>query len=115
MRFLAKNPSPAVPWGRNLGIGVILELSFPSSECRCKGVYEPGTADSEENPSKIAVRARFLAQLARATRGVHEPGDSILEAVRSSRGCNEGDDGVVRGWEAQSREARAALVPLPGL
>lgn len=60
-RFLAKNPAPAVPWGRNLGIGVILELSFPSSECRCKGVYEPGTADPEENPSKIAVRARFLA------------------------------------------------------
>ena len=60
-RFLAKNLAPAVPWGRNLGIGVILELSFPSSECRCKGVYEPGTADPEENPSKIAVRARFLA------------------------------------------------------
>ena len=60
-RFLAKNPAPAVPWGRNLGIGVILELSFPSSECRCKGVYEPGTADPEENPSTIAVRARLLA------------------------------------------------------
>lgn len=59
--FWPKNPAPAVPWGRNLGIGVILELSFPSSECRCKGVYEPGTADPEENPSKIAVRARFLA------------------------------------------------------
>lgn len=113
-RFLAKNPAPAVPWGRNLGIGVILELSFPSSECRCKGVYEPGTADPEENPSKIAVRARFLANW-RGRREACTSGDSILEAVRSSRGCNEGNDGVVRGWEAQSREARAAPVPLPGL
>ena len=113
-RFLAKNPAPAVPWGRNLGIGVILELSFPSSECRCKGVYEPGTADPEENPSKIAVRARFLANW-RGRREACTSGDSILEPVRSSRGCNEGDDGVLRGWEAQSREARAAPVPLPGL
>ena len=113
-RFLAKNPAPAVPWGRNLGIGVILELSFPSSECRCKGVYEPGTADPEENPSKIAVRARFLANW-RGRREACTSGDSILEALRSSRGCNEGDDGVVRGWEAQSREARASPVPLPGL
>ena len=96
------------------GIGVILELSFPSSECRCKGVYEPGTADPEENPSEIAVRARFLANW-RGRREACTSGDSILEPVRSSRGCNEGDDGVVRGWEAQSREARAALVPLPGL
>ena len=61
----------------------------------------------------ICPRAIF-GQLARATRGVHERRLN-LEAVRSSRGCNEGDDGVVRGWEAQSREARAALVPLPGL
>lgn len=68
----------------------------------------------EENPSKIAVRARFLANW-RGRREACTSGDSILEAVRSSRGCNEGDDGVVRGWEAQSREARAALVPLPGL
>ena len=107
-RFLAKNPAPAVPWGRNLGIGVILELnfapthrygtpkqlmqfvdtchkagigvilelSFPSSECRCKGVYEPGTADPEENPSKIAVRARFLANW-RGRREACTSGDSI--------------------------------------
>ena len=75
-RFLAKNPAPAVPWGRNLGIGVILELSFPSSECRCKGVYEPGTADPEEDPSKIAVRARFLANW-RGRREACTSGDSI--------------------------------------
>ena len=66
--------------------------------------------ESLENSSPRAI----FGQLARATRGVHERRLN-LEAVRSSRGCNEGDDGVVRGWEAQSREARAALVPLPGL
>lgn len=112
--FWPKTPRQLCRGVAILGIGVILELSFPSSECRCKGVYEPGTADPEENPSKIAVRARFLANW-RGRREACTSGDSILEAVRSSRGCNEGNDGVVRGWEAQSREARAALVPLPGL
>lgn len=96
-RFLAKNPAPAVPWGRNPRDRRHPRAEFPQFRMPLqRGVRARDSGPRGESLENSSPRAIF-GQLARATRGVHE------------RRLNFGSRAEFSGMQRRKRRGRARV------